>query len=253
MNAVAKHEGGRVVAPVNDPDSFLRFIAEASRDGTVDLAKMDHLYEMRERMLARQAHLDFNAALKAAKKDMPRILRNKENKHTKSTYADLAAVSAAMDPVITQHGFSTSFGTADSPLPNHYRITCTLSHDGGHEKEYQADIPIDSAGPKGEQNKTLTHAFGSTMSYGRRYLKMMIFDVATVDDDGNGNASAPDGPVTAEALNEFTGLVDQHKADQAKLLAAVGCDSLTDITAKQLRDATAKLKAWASSKKGGGK
>jgi hypothetical protein len=49
-----------------------------------------------------------------------------------------------------------------------------LSHTAGHSRHYQADVPIDNTGPKGAQNKTMTHGFGSALSYGRRYLKLLI-------------------------------------------------------------------------------
>ena len=74
---------------------------------------------------------------------------------------------------------------------------------------------------KGTQNKTATHAFGSTMSYGRRYLKLMIFDVATTDeDDGNaagayaGNRASGSGPapnagaITAKQVKDLEKLID---------------------------------------------
>lgn len=249
MTALAKHEGGsQVAAPVADTNTFLSFIAEAARDPAVDVSKMERLFEMRERMIDRQAHIEFNAALKAAKGSMPGILRNKYNDQTKSHYANLESVSDAIDPVITENGFSMSFGTADSPKADHYRVTCTLAHDGGHEKEFFADIPIDNAGIKGTANKTLTHAFGSTMSYGRRYLKMMIFDVKTTDDDGNGAGGRPPVEVefiTDEQLEELRKLMKQTKTDETKFAAYLKEDRLDAMTVQKFEQARAALKVKA--------
>ena len=231
MSALTKHEATtQVAAPVADTDSFLSFIAEAARDPSVDVSKMERLFEMRERMIDRQAHLQFNAALKAAKAEMPGILRNKYNDQTKSNYANLESVSDAMDPVVTNHGFSMSFCTADSPKVDHYRVTCTLAHEGGHEKEYFADIPVDAAGIKGTANKTLTHAFGSTMSYGRRYLKMMIFDVKTTDDDGNAAGSQT---VTDEQIVELQTLIANAGADKPRFLKFLKLERLEDLPAER--------------------
>lgn len=238
--AVAKRVEAGAVAPVSDEQSFLSFIADAARDPAVDVSKMERLFEMREKMIDRQAHMEFNAALKQAKAQMPAIFRNKKNEQTNSHYANLESVSDAMDPIITKNGFALSFGTDNSPLPNHYRVTCTLTHEGGHEKEYFADIPIDSAGMKGTQNKTLTHAFGSTMSYGRRYLKMMIFDVKTTDDDGNAAGSAY---VTDEQAMEIETLLGHTKANREAFLKWVKADSVETIQAKNYAGAVAKLKA----------
>lgn len=249
MTALAKHEGGgQVVAPVADTNSFLTFIAEAARDPAVDVNKMERLFEMRERMIDRQAHMDFNAALKRAKAEMPAVLKNKYNEQTKSHYANLESVSDAMDPIITANGFSLTFGTAPTTLEGHYLVTCTLAHEGGHEKNYEAPIPIDSAGIKGTANKTLTHAFGSTMSYGRRYLKMMIFDVKTTDDDGNGaGGKAPVEVefITDEQLVELRQLMKQTKTDETKFAAYLKENRLDAMTVQKFEQARAALKVKA--------
>lgn len=170
-------------------DGILAVIARAAKDPNVDVDKMERLFAMQERVLSRDAEQRFNEAMAAAQKEMPQIKRGGKNTTTNSTYAELDAMSEAMLPVIAKHGFSLSFGTDVSPLPNHYRVTCDVSHIGGHTRTYNADVPADLTGMKGTPNKTSTHAFGSTLSYGRRYLKMLIFDVATTDDDGRAASS----------------------------------------------------------------
>lgn len=244
MTAVAKHEPrGQAVAQVSDTNSFLGFIAEAARDPSVDVSKMERLFDMRERMLAREAHLEFNAALKRAKAEMPAVLKNKYNEQTKSHYANLESVSDAMDPIITANGFSLTFGTAHTTLEGHYLVTCTLAHEGGHEKNYEAPIPIDSAGIKGTANKTLTHAFGSTMSYGRRYLKMMIFDVKTTDDDGN-SASAPASVfLSDEQIEDLEKLIKETGTDRVKFLAYLKEQSLEAMPAAKFGNAKGALLA----------
>ena len=245
MTALTKHQekAGQVAAPVADTNTFLTFIAEAARDPAVDVSKMERLFEMRERMLAREAHLQFNAALKKAKAEMPAVLKNKYNEQTKSHYANLESVSDAMDPIITQNGFSLTFGTAPTSLEGHYLVTCTLAHEDGHEKNYEAPIPIDSAGIKGTANKTLTHAFGSTMSYGRRYLKMMIFDVKTTDDDGNSAGKPISHAITDEQVAELQTLALNVEADMPKFLDFLGVDKLADIPADRFDHAKGALKA----------
>lgn len=249
MNAVTKHEPrGQAIAQVSDTNSFLGFIAEAARDPSVDVSKMERLFDMRERMLARDAHLQFNAALKEAKAQMPAILKNKYNEQTKSHYANLESVSDAMDPIITANGFSLTFGTAPTTLEGHYLVTCTLAHEGGHEKAYEAPIPIDSAGIKGTTNKTATHAFGSTMSYGRRYLKMMIFDIKTTDDDGN--AAGARAPVEVEFISDeqlvtLRAEMKKTNTDENKFTAYLKEPTLGALTVQKFHQAMAALKAKA--------
>lgn len=166
-------------------DSFSTMIERLATNKDVDVEKLERMLAMQERILAKQGEMAFNEAMRACQDQMPAILRNRENAQTNSRYADLEAVNNAIVPVYTKHGFSLSFGTADCPVPLHYRVTCLVSHTGGHSRPYQADIPIDAAGIKGTANKTGTHAFGSTMSYGRRYVTLMIFNLTLTNEDND--------------------------------------------------------------------
>ena len=80
-----------------------------------------------------------------------------------------------------------SFGTAECPYEGHYRITCKVAHKAGHTRDYQGDFPADVAGSQGKANKTAIQGYGSTLSYGRRYLTLLIFNVVLTDEDNDGN------------------------------------------------------------------
>lgn len=214
---------------------ILNVIARAAADPAVDVDKLERLLAMQERVLAREAEQAFNAALLAAQDEIRPIVRNKTNSSTNSKYADLEAVSDAIDPIFRTHGFSSSFGTADCPMEGHYRVTCRLSHTGGHSRDYQADVPADTAGIKGTANKTATHGFGSALSYGRRYLKLLIADVPTTDDDGRGAGN--DGPINKEQLATLNGLADAVGADKIAFCRYAKVDSLSDIPAFRYQDA----------------
>jgi N-methylhydantoinase A/oxoprolinase/acetone carboxylase beta subunit len=77
---------------------------------------------------------------------------------------------------------------------------------------------------------TLTHARGSAMTYGRRYLLTMAFNISTVDDDGNAATSKPsphavDGVSPTErkvgdlGARHLIGLADELGADKRLLCA----------------------------------
>lgn len=231
---LARMDSENAVQPIGD--GILNVIARAAADPNTDVDKLERLLAMQERVLQREAEQAFNAALREAQDEIHPIVKNRKNDSTKSTYADLERVSDAIDPVFRKHGFSSSFGTTDCPLENHYRVTCRLSHTGGHYRDYQADVPADTMGMKGTQNKTATHGFGSALSYGRRYLKLLIADVATTDDDGRAaGARAGGGCVTAEQRATLNGLAEAVESDKIALcryLASafrVPIDSLSDV------------------------
>lgn len=185
MSAVIEHPD--TVVPSSA--AIIQVIERAALNPDIDVEKMERLLAMQERILTRNAEVAFNAAMRAAQEEMPKVLRNKRNDQTNSNYADLEKVNEVIVPVYTKHGFSLSFGTADTTIPAHIRITCVVSHVEGHSRPYFSDMPLDLAGIKGNQNKTPTHAHGSTMSYGRRYLTLLIFNITLTNEDNDGNRS----------------------------------------------------------------
>ena len=188
MTALTKRQepAGQVVTHQDSAaDAWLSMIERAARDPSVDVSKMERMFEMRERVMKTSAEQAFNASFVAVRAAVGPVIKNQKNPQTNSRYADLFAIADVLDPIMTENGFAATFGTADCPLENHYRITGTLLHAQGHSKEYRVDVPVDGAGIKGQTNKTATHAFGSTMTYGRRYLKVAMFDISITDNDGN--------------------------------------------------------------------
>lgn len=206
--------------------SLMEVITRAASDPSVDVDKLERLMGLYERIEHSRSEREFSEAMTAAQAEMPQVIRDKDNDQTHSKYARLETLNKAIQPVVTKHGFSMSFGTADSPLQNHYRVTCVVSHTGGHTREYHADVPADTHGPKGQQNKTFTHGFGSAVSYGRRYLTLLIFNVATTeDDDGNGAG----GYITQDQARELEQLIKETKTNLSKYLEHIGADCLPNI------------------------
>jgi hypothetical protein len=94
----------------------------------------------------------------------------------------------AVRPIYTKHGFGLSFNTDEAPGPEQARIVCDVCHVGGHTRRYHVDMPVDGKGARGGDVMTKTHAMGSGISYGMRYLLRMIFNLA-IDQDDDGNAA----------------------------------------------------------------
>ena len=181
------------VAQANDAASIMSVIMQVAAKPGVDVGNMERLMQMHERHIDRQASAAFSVAMVRAQNRIRPVTRRSVNTHTNSSYAKLEDIDRAISPIFTEEGFSLSFGTADSRLPGHVRITCDCMHSAGHTKIYQLDLPIDAAGSGGKTNKTGVQANGSTISYGRRYLTQMIFNVTTTDDDNDGNGDAEPG------------------------------------------------------------
>ena len=185
-------QAGGELAERHDVDPILVMIQSAARDPEADVDKMERLMAMYERQQEKHSEAAFNKALNASQRDLTRIAADATNPQTRSRYATYAALDRAIRPVYTKHGFSLSFDTGDTDKPETVRIICHVSHESGHTRSYHADMPADGKGAKGNAMMTATHATGSAMSYGMRYLLKLIFNVAIGEDDDDGNRAGRD-------------------------------------------------------------
>lgn len=173
---------------------FERFLV----DPNVDPDKLERFMAVQERIAARLAETDYNAAMTKAQSEMTMVATDSYNPQTRSRYASYEALDAALRPIYTKHGFGLSFDTEPAG-PDQVTILCDVTHSGGHSARKKITMPADGKGAKGGDVMTRTHAIGSGVSYGMRYLLKMIFNIAVgdADDDGNesgGVAATPEQP-----------------------------------------------------------
>lgn len=216
--------GDSLPTPTGQPTNLMQALAAAAADPRMDVDKVERLFAMHKEMMAREAEGAFNDAMARAQAHVEPIAKDRRNDHTKSMYATLAAINDAITPVYSAEGLSVSFDTyspdRDKDLPEldkgWVRVIAIVSHRGGHSRKYHLDGLLDDAGKDGTKNKTGIQAMGSTVSYLRRYLVCMIFNVATADDnDGNeagggkrmDDKSIADHLAALEAAADMTGLL----------------------------------------------
>lgn len=186
---------GEVAQPTSQPANLMQALAVAAANPSMDVAKVKELFAMHRELQDREAAQAFADALAIAQSRIVPIVKDRRNDHTKSSYATLAAIVDVVTPIVTAEGLAVSYDTFDpvrdkdlQPLAQGWvRVIAIVSHRGGHSRKYHLDGPLDDKGSGGTTNKTGIQAMGSTVTYLRRYLFCMIFNVATADDnDGNG-------------------------------------------------------------------
>jgi len=232
----------------NDAESLMAVISRAASDPTVNIDKLERLMAMHEQITTRQAEQLFNDAMKNAQSEMLRIATDSNNPQTKSRYASYAALDRTIRPIYTKHGFGLSFNTGEGAPADHVRVACSVSN-GGFTRHYHIDMPADGKGAKGGDVMTKTHATGAAITYGRRYLLLMIFNLAVgQDDDGNG-ASNHGATISDEQVRELSDLLTATKSNLVLFLKTIKLESLTQIgvdkfeAAKTLINETAKKRA----------
>lgn len=177
--------------PVSDAAALLATITRVATDATVDVNKFQQMLAIYERIDAKRAESAFTNSMVDAQAEMRPVSQDAANPQTRSKYASYAALDNALRPIYTKHGLALSFDTADSPVEGYVRIVCKVAHRDGHSERPHLDLPADGKGAKGGDVMTKTHATMSAVSYGRRGLLKMVFNIAEgeYDDDGNGGGS----------------------------------------------------------------
>lgn len=227
------------------PSNLMEALAVAAADPRMDIAKVKELWAMHKEMMDRAASQAFADAMARAQANVEPIAADRRNDHTKSRYATLAAINEAIVPIYTAEGLAVSFDTyspeRDKDLPplekGWVRVIAFVSHKGGHSQKYHLDGPLDDAGAQGTKNKTGIQAMGSTVQYLRRYLVNMIFNVATYNDEDDGNGGAGGTKMDEKVLADHLAAIEAT-TDEQSLMKAFGkawnvADDLKDKDAQR--------------------
>lgn len=220
--------------PNRQPMTPLDMIDRALLSGATP-ETLSKLMDLHERYEASQAKKTYDEAMQKAQTEMRPVLMNASNSQTNSRYATYEALDGAIRPIYTRHGFTLSFNMADCPVADHVRIVCEVAC-GGHSTYPHIDMPADGKGAKGGDVMTKTHATGAAVTYGRRYLLGMIFNITvTKDDDGNSASGNPDlaMAITADQFREIQDLLEESGSKEADMLAYVNAEKTEDMNLGQ--------------------
>ena len=173
----------------SQPASMLEAVLKASMDPAADAAKVREFLDIALKLEDRDRETAFYRDMQLCQKEIEPVLRDRANDHTKSRYATLEAIDRAIRPVYTKHGFSLTSGTCDAPAGSVCVVTDCM-HREGFKRSYRLTLPVDDVGAKGNSNKTPIQAGTSAVTYVRRTLETMIFNVILTNEDADGNAQS---------------------------------------------------------------
>jgi hypothetical protein len=128
---------------------------------------------------------NISKALVGAQADVGKALKNQENAHFKSQYADLSAVLEVAKPALAKHGLALT------QFPGEGEGTVTMStlilHESGEWILLPpASIPLQA---------NTAHGYGSAISYLRRYTTQACLGISIgLSDDDDGNEATAQAP-----------------------------------------------------------
>ena len=208
----------------------------------MDAQMIKELMDMKYRWESDEARKAYASAMVRAQASAKKVVAKAYNDQTKSKYADIGAVADAVVPALSEQGIALSFYEGETPKEGHVRVCCDITHELGHVVTRHIDMPIVTTGTGGKTMMTLIHATGSAMTYGRRYLTLMIANVKVGDDDGQG---AGVDTVTPEQAKILKDLLAEVNGDTVNFLKACGstAPSVDELPARMYAGALLRLQA----------
>lgn len=157
-----------------ESQALMGVIERVASDPNSDIAKLEKMLDMQERVLDRNAAQSFTADMAVMQGEMPRVFKLAKGHNI--TYARLEDINDTVRPVLQKFGFAITFNI-EQPDIKGVRVTAILSHREGHTQTSSLLLPCDTSG-----SKNAVQAVGSTVSYGKRYTMCALLNISTGDD-----------------------------------------------------------------------
>jgi hypothetical protein len=179
------------------------------------------------------------AAMATAFPKIEGAIKDSNNPHFKTKYADLSSVVEAIKPaLVEQKLFYIQMTHEQSGGVCVETIVC---HESGEQMSFGKLFV-----PAGKQD---AQGYGSALTYARRYSLMTAFGVCPEDDDGNAAAKSPqndrggDMPVSEAQFHELQDMAVAVGADLQKFCQYMRVASLKAIPARRFDEAMSALQA----------
>lgn len=205
MKSVVRVDQDQAPALVGESATILQVISRAAADPACDIDKMERLMAMHERMQARDAEAEFNAAMAAMQSDIPSIAERGAivvNGQKRSDYATFEDINDVIKPIMQAHGFAITFKVENTS--GGLSVTGILMHRAGHRESTTMLLPLDTSG-----SKNAVQAVGSSTSYGKRYVMSALLNLTTRGEDDDGHAAVPTANVTSVQAAGISALLDR--------------------------------------------
>lgn len=234
-NDVTVHRAAPAVEAATDAEatSLVRMAIERG----VDVAVLERLVALQERVTERNARAAYFEALAEFQEKCPQIAKSKTAKIVSKsggqfsyTYAPLDEITRTIRPHLKAVGLSYSWDVAaEGPV---LVVTAILRHVEGHSERSSFPVPVDKGGRMSDAQAT-----GAALTYGRRQSLVAVLGLTTTDDDIDGVQGNAVEPITAGQVADLDSLIVETKTDKPKFLRYMGVAALADIPAADFQRA----------------
>jgi hypothetical protein len=235
-----------VPQPASESAAVLAVIERIARDPSVDIAKLEKMIDMQERVMAMKARVAYAAALASMQLELPEITELGKidiGRGKPQTYARWEDINEKIKPILGKHGFALQFRTGHDE--KQIVVTCILYHREGHCEQTTMNLPVDMTG-----SKNPVQAVGSSISYGKRYTASALLNLTSRGEDDDGKSAGDSGKTISaeevENINDILAIIGDESV-KPRLLKWLKKERIEDIPANRYDDAIENLKKIRSS------
>jgi hypothetical protein len=212
-------------------------LLETALERNADEQVLAQLIDLHERTREGEARRAFEAALAAAKAEIPVIIKTQQASLGRTSYRheDLAEIARTIGPILARHGLAYRFRSQTSG--SEVTITCIISHRDGYREENSLTAGADTSGEKNP-----IQAIGSTLTYLQRMSLKAALGLAAAEDD-DGKAAGVPQTINRQQVRELLTLIDQVGADREALLQFFKIRAFAELPERCFRQALVMLNA----------
>lgn len=210
-------------AAVLSPQNMAAVIERAAKDPSVDIDKMERLLAMAERLQAKDAERQFNAAFVALQADLPVIVASTVIPN-RGKYERFEDVMRVVGPLLQRHGFSVSFSMDFKE--SRVLETCHLRHVGGHAQS-------NSFAVRSGRADTETQADCKAATTAKRNALLNCLNIVIRQDaltDEGDDATIEGGFIGADKVAYLREQLRETGGNEGAFLAMAGAATLEEIT-----------------------
>ena len=225
--------------------AIMALVSRAATDPNFDVAKLEQLLALQEKWAATQARKEFVAAMAAFKADPPKLEKNKHvnftsertQKTTDYWHATDSEVTEKISVAMAKHGLSHRWNVEQSE--GRIRVTCIVTHVGGHFESVAMTSNADDSG-----GKNSIQSIGSAVTYLRRYTLLAATGMSTGDMDDDDGRDAQTAPrITEKQVADLEAKISEVGADRAKFIQYLKVDNIESLPPERYRAAIAALES----------
>jgi transcriptional regulator NrdR family protein len=217
----------------SNSDKVLDGLINAMASGNLSPDALEKMLDMQERILDRQAKVDFNEAFTKLKSELSPIVNNAKS-HT-NRYSTIDHIQKTISAPLSKNGFTIRWDatkTAES-----IEAECFISHVSGHEKSAKAFAVIEST----SKATNASQAVAMATSYAKRYSLLNALGLTTTNEDNDANY--PQETIDEEKQKVIQAMLVDSDSNEVKFFAYLGVGSISEIPVSKYQQAINALSA----------